>query len=895
LGNKESSESNGLTDLLFAGLVIMAALVMLSRLVSALTGGSGISNDTSSLLGAFWRVVYGASVLFAVFVGVILVVRSVVSRKSLASRARFVLIPLSDWEPSLGVADAFARQLTRARPGWAFEFASAVRIGLLAVEGGRMATVVDVPEKSVKTLRAAVSSYGGVKMIPLSEMSREDPPGLPYSAIRELSLAGPSREPLSSPLWIGARSGSPLTSFAQIMGTVEEGDWAHVEVALVPAHPRHQRQQRERMEREGISAREVGEQKQLLALVAQRRELNQLNDKLDPSTPLYRAQVTVYAESSEEGRADSVVEQLCHAFAQWDGANHWRVSRSITRFLRWRQRYGLILAGLRWPFRRNYVSARELGALLAPATASCPAENVVRVEAGESEGGALKPYKKQKGVLPVPTLIGRKPGLAGIPIDATYFGAIAGRAGSGKTTVAELMALHLAFVEGHGFNFFDPHRNSALMLFDRLAATGRVTLIDAGDGGDTVFPGLNPISMVGVANDFENVSRKVQEVTSLLEQAVGVTSHHTNVMGTVGPIARALVELAAALPDEIQPTLFQLSTLVNNEEWRLQVASHLSPKMARFWGEGGDWERRRKQMNVGPFLTLLDRIERSPVLMSMLGSSRCDIDFRKLIDDRGILLVVPPPEQDGALLAKLLVYSIKRALLSRADGQSDNVPFWQILDEMPTFAAAAGTNIAATLRETRKFGGRLIGLFQDFAGLPAGLALPLLANATFISTGLLNSVDSRIIAPNLSPTFDYRAVGRLGRYEFWTRVGGGAAGGSTSLFRGRGLPVEAIWGKATAESATRTPGGRHPQVVMAELETLDDRILNHLASGAPRRLTAQEAEQARKLEAFRLVTLEKLSYREVADRIGNVTHTTVRRWVLEIRSDPERLRMVGEA
>lgn len=157
------------------------------------------------------------------------------------------------------------------------------------------------------------------------------------------------------------------------------------------------------------------------------------------------------------------------------------------------------------PPRRQWVTGREIAALLKPPSVHCAASNVVRtggvVPAAPSR---LPEWTGQAGVVPLGLMTGPdgRERLGAVPQEDVLFGAGLGRSGFGKSELALLQALTLAYA-GFGLWFLDSHGAAvqrALPYLTHPALTGRVLLIDVSVKDPLARMGAwNPLSMEGRA------------------------------------------------------------------------------------------------------------------------------------------------------------------------------------------------------------------------------------------------------------------------------------------------------------------------------------------------------------------------------------------------------------
>lgn len=98
---------------------------------------------------------------------VTLVARSVLTRRQLQDRVSFAVLPADSFDPPIDAVVRFAAQLARVRGGligWLTPRASAVRIVLDSLPGGRMLYRIECPRRALSVVRAAIAAYGEVEL-----------------------------------------------------------------------------------------------------------------------------------------------------------------------------------------------------------------------------------------------------------------------------------------------------------------------------------------------------------------------------------------------------------------------------------------------------------------------------------------------------------------------------------------------------------------------------------------------------------------------------------------------------------------------------------------------------------------------------------------------------------
>jgi hypothetical protein len=570
------------TLLLVIAAAVLAALIW--RAVSHLRADEVLSviQASSPVLIAMGVIAPGLAVLRVVF-----------TRRALHSRLGVVVVPADELDPSPEAVLRFAAQLSRARRsvrGWLDRRASAIRVRLEGDPEGRLLYTLEVPRRSRELLRGALRSFEGVELRE-PEGAVGEPSEVAGAGVTraELVLARPSVEPL-------ARLGldpDPLQPLAAALGTLRapQGEGAIVCVDLLPAPPWRRARLRRRLEREarrlhGEGARvldrlrgERGRRLEPVELAERRAETRALDAKLKDSGPLFELQVLVRCGATDPAHAKSTLQGLLAAFEQLAERNWLRVAGVPIPGLAFlgsdlpgrRRRFDRRLrTGLFRPARRGVVTAREVAGFLKPPTVRCTAENVLRSGTLVPPPPALPGFHAERDLIPLGRVAsdsGER--LVGVRVGDTFFSYCAGRSRYGKTELAVTQFLHLVR-SGHGGLFLDPHEDAVARIKRHLAdpwLRERVVEINlAGHRASDRQAAWNLFELGG--GDAGEAEGRVEAMVDAFASALRWDERNTRAINLTTQAAQALTAIARVLPAELAPTIFQLPTLLSDEDWR---------------------------------------------------------------------------------------------------------------------------------------------------------------------------------------------------------------------------------------------------------------------------------------------------------------------------------------
>lgn len=780
------------------------------------------------------------------------------TRRTLRSRISVAVVPADEFDPPLEAVVRFAAHLgrvPRSVRGWLDRPASAIRIRLENDPDGRLVYLLEVPAHARPLLRTALGAYHGAQA--------QDPAATMPSKIvddgrqvrAELVLARPRVEPL-------ARRGldpDPLTAFATALRSLPaRTDRAVVCLDLLPVIGRRRRSLRRRLLRQArrqhtepagdmLGALIDGDREQRrtpVELVARRAEARALDDKLRDADPLFGMQILVCCRSHDPARARAAMRSLLAAFEPLAGRNWLRPSGMAIPGLAF---LGADLPGRRWwfdrrlrtgrfrPARRGVVTASEVAGFLKPPTARCHADNVLRSGALVAPAPRLPTFHGQRDLIPLGRVASEDGSrVIGVQVRDTFFAYLAGRSRYGKTETAIGQFLHLVRA-GHGGLFLDPHEDALTKikpyLTHRVVRERVVEINLAGTRAADAQPAWNLFAL-RAATPGETEAR-VEAIVDAFASALRWDERNSRAINLTTQAAHALAAIARVLPAHLCPTIFQIPTLLSDEDWRDACLPFLPAASRGFWL---DRFPRLSEEAITPVTNLIDRLRLSTPIAALLGQSRSTYQVRKAMDRR--LIVLAAPGSGGTrdrLVANLLVYDLLHAAKTRAAlPRERRVPFWVFLDEVQSYDGAASGNLAALLEQSAKFGIRAFLLNQNPERLTPATLNAVTTNRSHLLATALNARAAALITKEWAGQPNPAALTRLDRFHFLAQAT--HHGRLTKPFHLDGVPVEDLLEhdpdpeqlNALEREIDRTSGRRPTAQALAHLDTLDERILTEL-------------------------------------------------------------------
>lgn len=569
----------------------------------------------------------------------------------------------------------------------------------------------------------------------------------------------------------------------------------------------------------------------------------------DPREPVFATQVLVRAESEIPGRAQAHLHQVLAAFDMFRGDNYWKSAGWNLGFVHigadwWPWRHGFdhrMRTGAFKPRRRSLVTGREIAGLLKPPTRHCHHTNVVR------SGGVVPPpprelptYTGQRDLMPLGYVTGPEgtDRLVGTPLDDLFFSFRIGRSRFGKTEMALTQAVALALA-GHGVWFLDPHADGwrrAAPLLTRPDVLERLWEVDLTvRGNEARIAGYNPLSMAGLGR--EHIEDRVDAVVTAIASALSWTDHASRARTILAKACETLCHLALRLPADAAPTLFQIPTLLTDTEWREAVVGLLPSSLRRYWQHTFP----RYPADAVPTITnVIERLRASRTLSAFFGSSTSTYDVRAAMDQGNVVFVCTPPGDIGRLVSCFLIFDLFRAGRSRVDVPPESRRrFDTFVDELTAIDGASKGHLAAILEQLAKYGVRLHAMTQMAQRLTAPTRDALLQNQSLLAS-TAGEVDAvRVVTKQWQRHVVADTLVDLPRYHHI--VSTTINGQVTTPFKVRGPVLTQLFVDhlqhdrldVQREAIDANLRRRRVADVLADLETLDERILDALGAPPP--------------------------------------------------------------
>jgi hypothetical protein len=291
---------------------------------------------------------------------------------------------------------------------------------------------------------------------------------------------------------------------------------------------------------------------------------------------------------------------------------------------------------------------------------------------------------------------------------------VIGQTGTGKSEFLKFMAQQ-DIKEGRGLAFIDPHGE---------AVEDILQMVPPERADDVIY--FNPADLdrpLGL-NILETATP--QQRNLVVNAFIGLLYklYDPNHQGIMGPmLERAVRNVMLTAMEEEGNSLVEVMRLLTDPKFVEQKIDKIKdPMVKRYWtDEIANTGEAQKQERLGYFVSKFDRFVTDSTLRNIIGQPYSAFDFRKVMDERKILLVNLSKgligEENSNFLGLILVPRLLIAAMSRANvDESQRPDFYLYVDEFQNFATE---DFAQILSEARKYhlsltvGNQFIGQIEE--------------------------------------------------------------------------------------------------------------------------------------------------------------------------------------
>lgn len=336
---------------------------------------------------------------------------------------------------------------------------------------------------------------------------------------------------------------------------------------------------------------------------------------------------------------------------------------------------------------------------------------------------------------------------------------IVGRTGTGKSNLIKNLALQ-DIEDGDGVCVVDPHGDLIDDLLRRIPPhrVHDVILFDPADEDRPI--GLNLL-------DHRNETEKHLIVNEFI--AMLMRMYDPGQTGIVGPRFQHNVRNAMLTAMSVEgSTLIEVVRVLSNKNYvRKLLPSVTDPLVRSYWLDQIDNTSDFHKSEILDYIvSKFNPFVGDRRVRHIVGQRKTTIDFRRVMDERKILLVNLCKGKIGAenaqFLGLLLVQRLLMTALSRADVPEDRRPdFMLYVDEFQNFATKTFSTI---LSEGRKYGVAATVANQYLTQLDPPIREAIFGNVGTIVNFRLGINDATMLTPEMYPTFSGDDLINLPKY-----------------------------------------------------------------------------------------------------------------------------------
>jgi len=392
---------------------------------------------------------------------------------------------------------------------------------------------------------------------------------------------------------------------------------------------------------------------------------------------------------------------------------------------------------------------------------------------------------------------------------------VIGKTGMGKTEMLKNMVIQ-DIQKGNGIGFIDPHGEAAEELLDFIPS-GRVN--------DVVY--FNPADL-----DFP--------ITFNIMEKVDVEHRHLVASGLMGVFKKIWPDVWSARMEYILnnsilallespgTTLLGVNRMLANPEYRKKIVDKVTdPVVKSFWVQ--EFARYTQRYEVEATAAIQNKVGQfisNPLIRNIIGQVKSNIDMRKVMNERKILIANISKgkigEDNSRLLGALLVTKLQLAAMSRVDiPEEKRRDFYLYVDEFQNFATKSFVNILSEARKYRlclTLGNQYIAQLEEMTptGRSSDVRDAIFGNVGTIVVFRVGAEDAEYLEKEFVPEFVAGDLVNLPKYNIYLKLMiDGIAG---SAFSAETLPPFAKPKESSREKIIRASRERYsiPRKIVEE-------------------------------------------------------------------------------
>jgi hypothetical protein len=339
---------------------------------------------------------------------------------------------------------------------------------------------------------------------------------------------------------------------------------------------------------------------------------------------------------------------------------------------------------------------------------------------------------------------------------------IIGKTGTGKSEFLKQMALQ-DINEGKGLCFMDPH-GTAITDILQLIPPERAEDVIYFNPSDLDYPlGINLL-------EAETEEQKHFMVNSIIGLMYKLYDPHQT--GIIGPrFEHAIRNAMLTVMSVPGNTFIEVVRVLTDSKYMQELLPYVNdPMVRRYWtdqiAQTSDFH---KSEVLDYIVSKFGRFVTNKMMRNIIGQSKSAFDFRKVMDEKKILLVNLAKgeigEENSNFLGLVLVPRILVAAMSRSDYIAKGIDFpdfYLYVDEFQNFATSTFADI---LSEARKFKLNLIVANQFIGQMEENIKNAIFGNAGTIVSFRVGVTDANYLQHEFQPTFNEQDLINIERFN----------------------------------------------------------------------------------------------------------------------------------
>lgn len=342
-----------------------------------------------------------------------------------------------------------------------------------------------------------------------------------------------------------------------------------------------------------------------------------------------------------------------------------------------------------------------------------------------------------------------------------------GQTGVGKTNLYQNMILQ-DIRDGHGVCYMDPNGDAVEWILNHIPKERAEDVIYFNPADATRPLALNLLEYDPDIPDQK--ARVINELISIFDKLYDLRQ-------TGGPMFEQYMRNAALLimdDPESGSTLLEIPRVLADANFRrLKLARCRDQSVVHFWQNEAEKAGGEAALaNVVPYITSkLTQFTSSEIMRAIVGQQQSAFNFRKIMDERKILLVSLPKgllgDMSAALLGMIISGKIQIAAFSRQDQpENERTPFYLYVDEFQNFTSRT---FATILSEARKYALSLNVTHQYIDQLDEETRNAVFGNVGTVISWRIGAKDAEFMKKIMDPLTEQDLIG-VEKFNFYVRL-----------------------------------------------------------------------------------------------------------------------------